>query len=183
MNVWAAIHQGPRPGGMERHLAPFSCRQRIASTVRRRSEGGVLPLGRHSSTNGPSAAHCPSVSIASSPLAKKQRPQALTGPRCGARGARARHAGILRAGLLRDDGSGPAGLDVVEDGAGVMGSVGDDVLGGKAVHRRQGLRGAVFWPAVGMKCNGRPWVSTATGHLLVSPPRERPRAWSAQSPF
>jgi hypothetical protein len=29
--------------------------------VRRRSRGGVLPFGRHASTSGSSAAHCPSV--------------------------------------------------------------------------------------------------------------------------
>src|SRR3954468_2014240 len=49
---------------MARHLAPFSCRQRIAVSVRRRSRGGVLPLGRHCSTSGSSRPHCVSVSIA-----------------------------------------------------------------------------------------------------------------------
>jgi hypothetical protein len=42
---------------MERHLAPFRWRQTIASIVRRRSRGGVLPLGRHASISGSSAAH------------------------------------------------------------------------------------------------------------------------------
>src|SRR3954453_22237771 len=49
---------------MARHLAPFSCRQTRAESVRRRSWGGVLPLGRHCSTSGSSRPHCVSVSIA-----------------------------------------------------------------------------------------------------------------------
>ena len=47
----------PAPGGIARHLAPFSCRQMIASTVRRNSCGSVLPRGRTASTKGASAAH------------------------------------------------------------------------------------------------------------------------------
>src|SRR4051812_42705619 len=49
---------------MARHLAPFSCRQTIAEIVRRRSWGGVLPLGRHASISGSRSIHAPSVSIA-----------------------------------------------------------------------------------------------------------------------
>src|SRR5215213_10106101 len=67
MNICAARDQGPRSAGMARHLAPFSCRQRMAESVRRRSWGGVLPLGRHCSTSGSSRPHCVSVSIAPPP--------------------------------------------------------------------------------------------------------------------
>src|SRR3954462_13647747 len=49
---------------MARHLAPFSCRQRMAEIVRRRSWGGVLPLGRQASISGSSLIQCASVSIA-----------------------------------------------------------------------------------------------------------------------
>src|SRR3954466_9071809 len=49
---------------MARHLAPFSCRQTMAEIVRRRSWGGVLPLGRHVSISGSSLIQCASVSMA-----------------------------------------------------------------------------------------------------------------------
>src|SRR5215210_2814904 len=57
---------------MARHLAPFSCRQRMAESVRRRSWGGVLPLGRHASISGCSLIHCASVSIAPSLFQERQ---------------------------------------------------------------------------------------------------------------
>src|SRR3954468_24902563 len=60
---------------MARHLAPFWCRQTIAESVRRRSWGGVLPLGRLASTSGSNSAHCAFVSIAP-PLSRgAKRPQ------------------------------------------------------------------------------------------------------------
>ncbi len=37
LKVCAAIHQGPNAAGIWRHFAPLSCRQMIASMVRRRS--------------------------------------------------------------------------------------------------------------------------------------------------
>src|SRR3954454_6234166 len=57
---------------MARHLAPFSCRQTIAEIVRRRSWGGVLPLGRHASISGSRSIHAPSVSIALSSFQEGQ---------------------------------------------------------------------------------------------------------------
>src|SRR4051812_18246127 len=57
---------------MARHLAPFSCRQTMAEIVRRRSWGGVLPLGRHASISGSSLIHCVSVSIALSSFQEGQ---------------------------------------------------------------------------------------------------------------
>jgi hypothetical protein len=36
MKVCAAFHHGPNAAGMARHFAPFTCRQMIASIVRRR---------------------------------------------------------------------------------------------------------------------------------------------------
>src|SRR5215218_1348823 len=57
---------------MARHLAPFSCRQRMAEIVRRRSWGGVLPLGRHVSISGSRSIHAPSVSIAPSSFQEEQ---------------------------------------------------------------------------------------------------------------
>src|SRR4051794_33329820 len=62
---------------MARHLAPFPWRQMIAESVRRRSWGGVLPLGRQVSISGSSRAHCASVSMAPprSGKAKRLRPQ------------------------------------------------------------------------------------------------------------
>src|SRR3954467_2264118 len=57
---------------MARHLAPFSCRQRMAEIVRRRSRGGVLPLGRHVSISGSRSIHAPSVSIAPSSFQEEQ---------------------------------------------------------------------------------------------------------------
>jgi hypothetical protein len=47
---------------MARHLAPFVQRQMMASTVRRRSDGGTLAWGRQASTRGSSTAHRASVS-------------------------------------------------------------------------------------------------------------------------
>src|SRR4051795_3087728 len=72
MNICAARDQGPRSAGMARHLAPFSCRQTIAEIVRRRSWGGVLPLGRHASISGSRSIHAPSVSIALSSFQEGQ---------------------------------------------------------------------------------------------------------------
>jgi hypothetical protein len=69
-------HQGPSSVGTARHLAPFSCRQRMASSVRRRSCGGVLPLGRHCSTSSSSIAHCVSVSMAPPQTGRAKRLQA-----------------------------------------------------------------------------------------------------------
>src|SRR3982751_1092551 len=71
---------------MARHLAPFSCRQTMAESVRRRSWGGVLPLGRHASISGSSLIHCASVSIAPPHPRGAKRPssqpvQARTGPK------------------------------------------------------------------------------------------------------
>src|SRR3954453_1712139 len=57
---------------MARHLAPFSWRQRMAASVRRRSFGCVLPLGRHASTNGSKLIHCASDTIALSSFQKEQ---------------------------------------------------------------------------------------------------------------
>src|SRR4051812_30549276 len=72
---------------MARHFAPFSCRQRMAEIVRRRSFGAVLPLGRHASTSGSSLIQCASVSIAPPHARRAKRPssqpvQARTGPNC-----------------------------------------------------------------------------------------------------
>src|SRR3954464_9958309 len=60
---------------MARHLAPFSCRQTMAEIVRRRSWGGVLPLGRHASISGSSLIQCASVSIALSSFQEGQNPR------------------------------------------------------------------------------------------------------------
>src|SRR3982751_6175895 len=57
---------------MARHLAPFSCRQRMAEIVRRRSFGAVLPLGRHVSISGSRSIHAPSVSITPSSFQEEQ---------------------------------------------------------------------------------------------------------------
>src|SRR4051794_31515555 len=87
MKSWAARHQGPSSAGIARHFAPFACRQTIASTVRRRSRGGVLPFGRHASKSGSSAAHRSSVNTTGRSRFRPcratggDRPQALTGPR------------------------------------------------------------------------------------------------------
>jgi hypothetical protein len=62
MKVCAAPHHGPSSAGMLRHFAPFSCRQRIASIVRRRLRGGVLPRGRTASISGSNTFHCASLS-------------------------------------------------------------------------------------------------------------------------
>src|SRR4051794_39188131 len=70
--VWAARDHGPSSAGMARHLAPFSCRQTIADSVRRRSFGCVLPLGRHASTNGSKLIQCASDSIALSSFQEGQ---------------------------------------------------------------------------------------------------------------
>src|SRR5204863_5277110 len=57
---------------MARHLAPFSCRQTMAEIVRRRSWGGVLPLGRHASISGSRLIQCASDSIAVSSFREGQ---------------------------------------------------------------------------------------------------------------
>src|SRR5215210_5630127 len=57
---------------MARHLAPFLCRQTMAEIVRRRSWGGVLPLGRQASISGSSLIQCASVSIALSSFQEGQ---------------------------------------------------------------------------------------------------------------
>src|SRR6187401_893703 len=44
----------------------------MAEIVRRRSWGGVLPLGRHASISGPSLSQCASVSIALSSFQEGQ---------------------------------------------------------------------------------------------------------------
>src|SRR5215204_1077897 len=72
INICAARDQGPRSAGMARHLAPFSCRQRMAESVRRRSWGGVLPLGRHASISGSSLIQCASDTIARSSFQEGQ---------------------------------------------------------------------------------------------------------------
>src|SRR5215210_6756360 len=72
MNICAARDQGPRSAGMARHLAPFSCRQRMAEIVRRRSFGAVLPLGRHASISGSSLIQCASDTIALSSFQEEQ---------------------------------------------------------------------------------------------------------------
>ena len=72
MKVWAAFHHGPNSSGMARHFAPFTCRQMIASIVRRRCLSGVLPFGRHPSSSGSSAAHCSSVSTTITNLPTQQ---------------------------------------------------------------------------------------------------------------
>ena len=61
MKIRAALRQGPSSAGMARHLAPFRQRHRMASTVRRRSDGGTFACGRQASTEGSRAAHCPPV--------------------------------------------------------------------------------------------------------------------------
>src|SRR3954462_7273057 len=60
----------------------------MAVIVRRRSWGGVLPLGRHTSISGSSLIHCVSVSMAPPHLRGAKRlqsepVQARTGPRAG----------------------------------------------------------------------------------------------------
>src|SRR3954465_9231222 len=72
MNICAARDQGPSSAGMARHLAPFSWRQRMAEIVRRRSWGGVLPLGRHASISGSSLIQYASDSIAHSSFQEEQ---------------------------------------------------------------------------------------------------------------
>src|SRR3954471_11604920 len=57
---------------MARHLAPFTCRQRMAEIVRRRSFGAVLPLGRHASISGSSLIQCASDTIALSSFQEEQ---------------------------------------------------------------------------------------------------------------
>src|SRR5215207_3692873 len=44
----------------------------MAEIVRRRSWGGVLPLGRHASSSGSRSIHAPSVSIAPSSFQEEQ---------------------------------------------------------------------------------------------------------------
>src|SRR3954454_11478935 len=72
MNIWATRDKVPRAEGIARHLAPFSCRQRMAAIVRRRSFGCVLPWGRHASISGSKLIHCASDSIALSSVQEGQ---------------------------------------------------------------------------------------------------------------
>jgi hypothetical protein len=65
MNICAACQHGPSSRGTAQHFAPFWCRHRIALSIRRRSYGGVLPNGRHASTNGSKTVYCSSLTIAS----------------------------------------------------------------------------------------------------------------------
>jgi hypothetical protein len=60
---------------MLRHLAPFWCRQTIASIVRRKWWGRVLPRGRHASISGASTAHCASVRTRIPPPSVTRRQQ------------------------------------------------------------------------------------------------------------
>ena len=87
MKSWAALHHGPGSAGIARHLAPFRCRQTIAPfrcrqtiapIVRRRSRGGVLPLGRAASTSGSSAAHRSSVNVTRPSHQRTERRQMAT---------------------------------------------------------------------------------------------------------
>jgi hypothetical protein len=82
MKSCAARHQGPSSAGTARHFAPFACLQTIASTVRRRSRGGVLSFGRHASISGSRAAHCPSVNtiLVSRALAERRQLAAVLKP-------------------------------------------------------------------------------------------------------
>ena len=82
MKSWAARHHGPSSAGTARHFAPFACRQTIASTVRRRSRGGVLPSGRHASKSGSSAAHRSSVNTIplSRPIAERRQMRTVLKP-------------------------------------------------------------------------------------------------------
>lgn len=77
---------GPQIRGTERHLAPFSCRQMIASTVRLRCSGGFLVWERHASTIGSSTDQCASLSMPSPPSNEKRSRansvQTLTDPNC-----------------------------------------------------------------------------------------------------
>src|SRR3954447_12314633 len=75
----------------------------MAEIVRRRSWGGVLPLGRHVSISGSRSIHAPSVSIAPSSFQEEQnarhhnrfkREQALVLGFCGP--DRVRHTGAPR---------------------------------------------------------------------------------------
>src|SRR4051812_44675133 len=84
LKVCAAIHQGPRCGGMLRHFAPLSCRQMITSMVRRRFLCSVLCGGGHCAISGGSAAHFASVKRHNqfhlSWHKYGERPQGLTDP-------------------------------------------------------------------------------------------------------
>src|SRR3954449_8588427 len=78
----------------------------MAEIVRRRSCGGVLPLGRHASISGSSVVHCASANIAP-PLSKgAKRPktypvQARTGPSANtATGAGANASGDTSANIV-----------------------------------------------------------------------------------
>src|SRR5215210_8452867 len=51
----------------------------MAESVRRRSWGGVLPLGRHASISGSRSIHAPSVSIAPPPIRRSKTPVITTG--------------------------------------------------------------------------------------------------------
>jgi hypothetical protein len=82
MKSCAARHHGPSSAGTARHFAPFACRQTIASTVRRKSRGGVFPFGRHASKSGASATHCSSVNTIplSHPIAERWQMGAVLKP-------------------------------------------------------------------------------------------------------
>ena len=83
MKICAAFHHGPNSVGIERHFAPFRHRQTIASTVRRRFDGGTLACGRQASTRGSSTDHSASVKtiLASASAETTWSPdQTLTGP-------------------------------------------------------------------------------------------------------
>src|SRR3954454_20363622 len=54
----------------------------MAEIVRRRSWGGVLPLGRHCSTSGSSRPHCVSVSIAPPHLGRSPGKVTWEGAKC-----------------------------------------------------------------------------------------------------
>src|SRR5829696_9221243 len=51
----------------------------MAEIVRRKSWGGVLPLGRHASISGSRPIHAPSVSIAPPPIRRSKTPVITTG--------------------------------------------------------------------------------------------------------
>src|SRR4051794_6184118 len=78
----------------------------MADIVRRRSRGGVLPLGRHASSSGSSLIHCVSVSMAPPhPGGAKCYPGAEVQGRTGPSGSFAARLGILMLRLLGFDGA------------------------------------------------------------------------------
>lgn len=81
----AAIYHGPSSDGMERHFEPFWLRQNMAEMVRRRSRGGVLPLGRTASIRGSQTCHASSeitdcIVLIIQSYAVSSTIQGLTGP-------------------------------------------------------------------------------------------------------